>query len=91
MFTNTLGETIQVRVGASEDVTSELLKQVLDNHQVAADILSRHVHADPSEIALPEETRGDLGKLPNGGSGGSDGVVDVDGLGIWIDPIGEIG
>ena len=88
VFTNTLGETIRVEVRDAQDDTSRLLKQVLDNRQSAADILSRHVHADPEEL-LGTEDRGDLHRLPDDEGGGSG--VDVDGLGIWIDPIGRIG
>eukprot|EP00095_Tigriopus_kingsejongensis_P008147 maker-scaffold196_size269943-snap-gene-1.34 protein:Tk08147 transcript:maker-scaffold196_size269943-snap-gene-1.34-mRNA-1 annotation:"inositol polyphosphate 1-phosphatase" len=77
-FTNTLNETIAVKVCDTQEETSALLFKVLDQDQVAADLLSKHVHLDTSELS--EEIRKDLEQVP-------DIDLNVDQLGIWIDPI----
>ncbi len=80
-FTNTLGETLTVRVCESREDTARLLCQVLDNHRAAADLLSEQVHADTSKLA--DDLAADLDRLPEQGQG----LLDMDDLGIWIDPI----
>eukprot|EP00094_Tigriopus_californicus_P002937 TCALIF_02831-PA protein Name:"Similar to Inpp1 Inositol polyphosphate 1-phosphatase (Mus musculus)" AED:0.09 eAED:0.09 QI:155/0.8/0.83/1/0.8/0.83/6/117/386 len=78
MFTNTLNETIKVKVGDTEQETSALLYKVLDRNQVAADLLSKQVHFDTSQLS--DDVQADLKQVP-------DSNFNVDGLGIWIDPI----
>ncbi len=73
---------------STEEATSALLGRVLadgddkDSGEEAARILSRHVHADPKGL-LSASALEDLGRLPE-----AEGV-EVDRLGIWIDPIGK--
>ncbi|XP_038077604.1 inositol polyphosphate 1-phosphatase-like [Patiria miniata] len=74
-FTNTLGESITVAVQPTEEQTCDLLTKVLDGNVHAASLLAKAVHRD--DIAMPTDP-------------GLDGVnteLDVDSLGIWIDPI----
>jgi len=52
--------------------------------QVAADLLSAEVHSD-AEAQLSGEILTDLNRLSD------EEKVDVDNLGIWIDPIGRNG
>ena len=75
-----MDETICVKVCSTEEETSNLLFTVLDNNRVAADLLSKQVHCDTSELA--EEIRLDLQQIPD------DDSINIDDLGIWIDPIG---
>lgn len=42
-FTNTLGETVTVRVMETQEETEQLLMKVLDNNQVAAKLLATQV------------------------------------------------
>ena len=82
-FTNTLGESVQVRVCKSQEETSQLLSKVLDGRQGAADILAKLVH---SEIMPGDKNiEIDLEKVPD------DSQLDVSDFGIWIDPIGTSG
>jgi len=80
-FTNTLGEKICVKVCASQEETSELLKKVLDGNEAAADILAKVVHSEFSEESEVANLLGEkFTELP-------DEEGDVSDLGIWIDPI----
>lgn len=81
MFTNTLDETIKVEVCDTEQETSALLYKVLDRNQVAADLLSKQVHSNTSELS--QFILADLEQVP-------DSSFNVDNLGIWIDPIGKV-
>jgi hypothetical protein len=53
-----------------------------EQHRVAADLLSATVHCDTTTHAA--DVASDLEKLPD-----RDDLVDLDDLGIWIDPIGK--
>jgi len=81
-FTNTLGEKINVKVCPTQEETSNLLKQVLDGNEAAADILAKVVHSEFSECESEvAKLLGDkFADLP-------DDEGDVSDLGIWIDPI----
>ncbi|XP_022080167.1 inositol polyphosphate 1-phosphatase-like [Acanthaster planci] len=74
-FTNTLGESITVAVQSTEDQTCQLLTKVLDGNGDAATLLAKAVHCD--DVALPTDP----------GLDSLNAEVDVDSLGIWIDPI----
>merc|ERR1711976_376377 len=78
-FTNTLGESVHVRVCDTQEDTSKLLSKVLDGRQGAADILAKLVHSDisPDDVKIEEG----LSKVPD------DEDISVDDFGIWIDPI----
>ena len=80
-FTNTLGESVHVRVCDTQEDTSKLLSKVLDGRQGAADILAKLVHSDisPDDVKIEEG----LSKVPD------DEDISVDDFGIWIDPIGK--
>ena len=62
----------------TEKETSNLLRQVLDNNSVAADLLAKEVHLDTS---LSIENQRHLESLP-------DCEINIEDFGIWIDPIG---
>ena len=79
-FTNTLGESVQVRVCDTQNDTSKLLSKVLDGRQSAADILAKLVHSDISPTDDIEES---LKKVPD------EDDFNIDDYGIWIDPIGK--
>lgn len=79
-FTNTLGETLRIRVCEDAQKTAKLLEQVLDGNSIVAKLLAENVHADTS--ALAEDVASDLGKLPEKSSS-----LPVEDFGIWIDPI----
>lgn len=77
-FTNVLGESIKVEVKSTQEETAALLLEVLDNNQPAATILSKIVH---SSLDYTEDEK--VKSIP------SDLVLDIDQIGIWIDPIGK--
>lgn len=79
-FTNTLGETLRIRVCEDVQKTAKLLEQVLDGNRIAAKLLAENVHADTS--ALPEDIVKDLGQLPE-----KSNSLPIEDFGIWIDPI----
>lgn len=79
IFTNVLGETIEISVQQTENETADLLKIVLDGNSHAAGVLAAEVHRTISisdvnvgNSAIPEDVN-----------------LDTDNLGIWIDPIGR--
>ncbi|CAK8684753.1 unnamed protein product [Clavelina lepadiformis] len=76
-FTNKLGETITVEVKQNEEETCKLLSHVLDGNQNAARLLAECAHTSIDEASLDEAS---LKKL-------QDCELNVDELGIWIDPI----
>ena len=78
VFSNTLGETITVEVCSSSEKTAELLRKVLDDDQVTADLLSREVHREIVLTDVAVHSR----DIP------TDFDIDISDLGIWIDPIG---
>ncbi|XP_059490742.1 inositol polyphosphate 1-phosphatase [Neocloeon triangulifer] len=76
LFTNTLGETIEVKVMITQEDTAELLCKVLDGDKSAADLLALEVHRDVTvESDIPNELNDTNNLLP------------MDTIGIWIDPI----
>ncbi|GLV42094.1 Inositol polyphosphate 1-phosphatase [Carabus blaptoides fortunei] len=77
IFTNVLGETIEISVQQTENETADLLKIVLDGNSHAARILAAEVHRT---ISLSDINVGN-NSIPE------DIHLDTDNLGIWIDPI----
>ncbi|CAB3386120.1 Hypothetical predicted protein [Cloeon dipterum] len=76
VFTNTLGETIEVKIMGSQEDTAELLSKVLDGDRSAADLLALEVHRDVIiDSDIPQELNDTNNLLP------------MDTIGIWIDPI----
>ncbi|OWF39353.1 inositol polyphosphate 1-phosphatase-like [Mizuhopecten yessoensis] len=74
-FTNAVGETITVEIQATKQQTIGLLNQVLDGNEHAADLLAKEAHE-----SVVVDIVGGLVKLV--------GLeVDVDDIGVWIDPI----
>lgn len=78
LFTNTLGETICVQVQSTQEATSHLLMRVLDGNRSAADLLARAVHSPVTSVAT--NTEEEMVLVP-------DMELNIDQLGIWIDPI----
>lgn len=74
LFTNTLGQQIQVEVCQSAHETASLLETVLDGNQTAALLLANAVHMELSDPPLR------LGPLP----------LNTKNIGIWVDPLGEL-
>lgn len=78
-FTNTIGESIHVKVKDTEQETCALLVNVLDGDVDAARILARTVHSSVLLDILSGDHKARLSKVD----------FSTDNLGIWIDPIGE--
>lgn len=78
VFSNTLGESIIVDVCSCSEDTAQLLTKVMGNDAVAAELLAAEVHKDVQLSDVPVEL-----DIPN------DFDINVDDLGIWIDPIGK--
>ncbi|XP_020299360.1 inositol polyphosphate 1-phosphatase isoform X2 [Pseudomyrmex gracilis] len=76
VFSNTLGESIIVDVCSCSEDTAQLLTKVMGNDAVAAELLAAEVHKDVQLSDVPVEL-----DIPN------DFDINVDDLGIWIDPI----
>ncbi|KAL0128257.1 hypothetical protein PUN28_003489 [Cardiocondyla obscurior] len=76
VFSNTMGESIIVEVCPSSKDTTQLLTKVMGNDVVAAELLAAEVHKDIQLSDVPITL-----DIPN------DFDVNVDDLGIWIDPI----
>lgn len=76
VFSNSLGETIEVKVLDSQEATSSLLKDVLNDDAHAAELLAEAVHEDLSLSAV--NTRTDV----------PDNPIGINDVGVWIDPIG---
>ena len=74
-FTNKLGESLTVEVKETVEATTELLVKVLDNNEVAAKLLAKHVHA---EVTVEETEISGLSGLLE---------CDPEELAVWIDPI----
>ncbi|XP_029460767.1 inositol polyphosphate 1-phosphatase [Rhinatrema bivittatum] len=72
-FTNEMGDVITVTVCPTEEETADLLTQVLNGKEVAAEVLARVVHQD---IPVTDPVL-DAVKLD----------IPPDSLGIWVDPI----
>jgi len=77
-FTNTLGESITVRVQSDVQATSDLLEKVLDGNTKAAQLLAQAVHSPISEVS--EAARKNVAAIP-------DLDLETSQCGIWIDPI----
>lgn len=75
-----MGETICVEVKTNETETAEMLEKVLNDDKTAANLLAAEVH---KEIDI--ETI-NTAKLPDN----CDLNINLNDLGIWIDPIGLI-
>jgi len=76
-FTNQLGESVTIAVGATEEDTAASLQAVLSGHEDAASALATEVHRD---VSFSSEKLGEIAQLPD--------ELDYGNLGIWIDPIG---
>ncbi|XP_033211635.1 inositol polyphosphate 1-phosphatase [Belonocnema kinseyi] len=76
-FSNTLGETITVKVCPTLAETTELLAKVLDNDEKTAQLLSREVHRDVVLTDVPVN----IVDVP------TDFEVAIEDLRIWVDPI----
>ncbi|EDW97305.2 inositol polyphosphate 1-phosphatase [Drosophila yakuba] len=75
-FTNKLGESVTIAVGATEEDTASCLQAVLSGHEGAASALATEVHR---EVSFSSEKLGEIAQLPD--------ELDYANLGIWIDPI----
>ncbi|KAK3108663.1 hypothetical protein FSP39_012783 [Pinctada imbricata] len=74
-FTNILGETVTVQIFPDHRQTAELLCKVLDGNEKAAKLLTSELYRDIVIDPGPElQMLGDL-------------QVDVNDIGVWIDPI----
>lgn len=78
-FSSSSGESITVRVCATEPETAALLSKVMGGHATAAALLARAAHDEGPEPTLPGELVSSLRNV----------AVDVSELGVWIDPIGK--
>ncbi|XP_012524673.1 inositol polyphosphate 1-phosphatase isoform X4 [Monomorium pharaonis] len=76
VFSNTMGESIFVEVCSCSKDTTQLLTKVMGNDAVAAELLATEVHKDVQLSDVPIVL-----DIPN------DFDINVDDLGIWIDPI----
>jgi inositol polyphosphate 1-phosphatase len=77
VFTNNLGERVEVKIGETEELTKEMLGRVLGQNIRAAELLAKEVHHQEVSIDGCETD-----SLPD------DLIASYSGLGIWIDPIG---
>ncbi|KAH8250888.1 hypothetical protein KR038_009572 [Drosophila bunnanda] len=75
-FTNKLGESVTIAVGAGEEETAACLEAVLSGHEGAAKALASDVHR---VVNFESEKLGEIPELPK--------ELDYANLGIWIDPI----
>ncbi|XP_067203103.1 inositol polyphosphate 1-phosphatase isoform X2 [Linepithema humile] len=78
VFSNTLGESIIVDVCSCSEDTTQLLTKVMGNDVVAAELLAAEVHKDVQLSDVPITL-----EIPD------DFDINVDDLGIWIDPIAD--
>ncbi|KAK0172864.1 hypothetical protein PV328_006131 [Microctonus aethiopoides] len=77
VFSNTLGKTVVVEVRPSCPETTELLSVVLDNDVETAQLLAIEIHREITLAEVPID-----GTLDD-----CDVDIDINDLGIWIDPI----
>ena len=75
-FSNAMGESIVVRVCPTSEETTQLLAKVMGSDIATAELLAMEVHKDIEFLDVPM-----IPELP------LDIDVNVDDLGIWIDPI----
>lgn len=73
-FTNTLGESVTIKVQQTVEKTKNLLASVLDENKEAADILAKIVHSEVSVCDTCSTQNLDQNLI-------------VENLGVWIDPI----
>ncbi|KAL6433896.1 hypothetical protein ACFW04_005839 [Cataglyphis niger] len=78
VFSNTLGESIIVEVCSCSKETTQLLTKVMGNDAVAAELLASEVHKDIQLSDVPI-----MLDIP------TDFDINIDDLGIWIDPIAD--
>ncbi|KAJ8670683.1 hypothetical protein QAD02_001942 [Eretmocerus hayati] len=77
VFSNTLGETITVKVCSDSKDTAKLLRKVLDDDETIANLLSEEVHKEILLTDVPIDSR----TIP------TDFQIDIQDIGIWVDPI----
>lgn len=77
-FTNSLGDSVCVAVGSTEQQTQVCLEKVLDGNSSAAKILAQEVH---KSVEYNSDDLGVFPELPE---------LNLSSIGIWIDPIGII-
>lgn len=77
-FSNAMGETIVVKVCPTAEETTQLLAKVMDSDIETAELLATEVHKDVQLSDIPV-----VAELP------LDFDINVNDLGIWIDPIGK--
>lgn len=76
IFSNAMGESIIVQVCPTIEETIQLLAKVMGSDITTAELLATQVHKDVQFLDVPM-----IAELP------SDFSINVDDLGIWIDPI----
>ncbi|KYN08646.1 PREDICTED: inositol polyphosphate 1-phosphatase [Cyphomyrmex costatus] len=76
VFSNILGESVIVEICSDSKDTTQLLTKVMSNDVVAAELLAAEVHKDVQLSDVPITL-----DIPN------DFDVNIEDLGIWIDPI----
>ncbi|XP_043267278.1 inositol polyphosphate 1-phosphatase [Venturia canescens] len=78
VFSNTLGKTVVVEVCPTSTETTQLLAEVLDDDVEIAQLLASEIHKEIllDEVPIDVETAGNW-----------DFDIDIEDLGIWIDPI----
>lgn len=79
VFSNTLGTSVIVEVCSTCIETSNLLSKVLDNDKYTANLLATEIHRDISITEVPNHVDSNTYELN----------IDVNDVGIWIDPIGK--
>lgn len=73
-----MGESIVVGICSTSEETTQLLAKVMGSDIAIAELLATEVHKDIQFLDIPI-----VAKLP------VDFDVDINDLGIWIDPIGK--
>ncbi|XP_015436632.1 PREDICTED: inositol polyphosphate 1-phosphatase [Dufourea novaeangliae] len=76
IFSNAMGETIVITVCSTIEETTELLAKVMESDITTAESLATEVHKDIELLDVPVAT-----ELP------LDLDINIDNIGIWIDPI----
>lgn len=74
-FTNALGESTTIHLCDTQQQTTQLLKDILDDNEEAASLLSQVVHRKAEAVPLIEGLDSLHASIPS------------DDVGIWIDPI----
>ncbi|XP_031829066.1 inositol polyphosphate 1-phosphatase isoform X2 [Nomia melanderi] len=76
IFSNAVGETVIIKVCSTIEETVQLLAKVMDSDITTAELLAAEVHKDIELLDVPINTELSL-----------DFDINVDDLGIWVDPI----